>query len=228
VPTPFTYPPQIVKRTIYHKTSIHLHLTHPVQQLRLNRTPYHPQPTTMDNSTIPQPKTTMYPTIHSIQSAQAPLYTSPASPPIAPPSFAFRMHRLSGSTIAGTPRPVHAQPTSFARDQRASLNPDIPSLFPQNLPLRPTPASTWTRINIAHYILPRPTVAVRPADVEMGSMSQRRYGSGASGQQERSGKWSKRTMTKLGVVLAIVAVFWVFIIVGVVLRGRRVTGTPGV
>jgi hypothetical protein len=65
--------------------------------------------------------------------------------------------------------------------------------------------------------------------MEMGSMSQRRYVSGASGQENRSGRWSKRTATKVVVVLAIVAVFWIFIIVGIVLGSkRRVAGSPGI
>jgi hypothetical protein len=175
-------------------------------------------------------RTIMYPTMHSIRTAQAPLYTSPASPPIAPPSFVLRMHRLSGSNMTPTPQQTHATLASAPATSPAPAAPIEPaSAFPQDLPQRPAPASTWVRINTAHYIFPRPTVAARPVDMEMGSMSQRRSVSGASGQENRSGRWSKRTATKVVVVLAIVAVFWIFIIVGIVLGSkRRVAGSPGI
>jgi hypothetical protein len=194
--------------------------------------PYHTPNQSQLFSTYHNPpllRTIMYPTIHSIRTTQAPLYASPTSPPIAPPSFALRMHRLSGSTMTPTPQQTHATLASAPATSPAPAAPIEPaSVFPQDLPPRPAPASTWTRINIAHYIFPRPTVAARPVDIEMGSMSQRWYVSGASGQENRSARWSKRTVTKIVVVLAIVAVFWIFIIVGIVLGSkRRIAGSPG-
>jgi hypothetical protein len=162
----------------------------------------------------------MYPTIHFTQITQRPLYTSPPEPPIASPSFAMRMHRLSGSTIAATSQQTQGTPPSQlpVAPPPAALAPDLEaaSTLPQDLPLRPAPALIWMRIKIPRYISLRPTVSARPADIELGLMSQRRYVSGVSGQQE-SRRCSKRTVAKIIIVLAYLAVFWTLTILGIVL-----------
>lgn len=195
---------------------------------------------TLNNNHDTQPHrlyTIMNTQTHALRSAQQPLYAN-TSPPVTPTRHATipsTMHRLSGSTLATAYQQTPSTPTTqFTAFTANTVHPAQPGpmppafIFPQDLPPRPAPNSTWTRLNIAHYIFPRPTVPARPADIEMGTIPQRRYVSGGSAQERGPGRWSKSVVTKIVVVLSIVAVFWILIILGIVLGSKnRVAGSPG-
>jgi hypothetical protein len=132
----------------------------------------------------------------------------------------------------GPPTPVPGSPTPL----RAISPTPIPALFPTSLPPRPAPdRHPW---NLRFCMFPRPTIAPRPQDTEMGVLPERRVPLDNQGHRDIGGRglmdspvpeeWnSERRKRKYWWVvgtLGIVVVLWMLIVMGIKIGDRNDVG----
>jgi hypothetical protein len=90
--------------------------------------------------------------------------------------------------------------------------------FPTDLPPRPQPIHTASPLNFRHFINPRPSISVRPNDVEMGPIPPRRHQRPFTPHDYSRARpeacWRVLCSVKIFFAVVLVVGFWLLVILG--------------
>jgi hypothetical protein len=203
-------------------------------------------PSYLATATMPQPISSPTAGPHCVPpvpAKQDTMSSPPAGQPSAPPTPAKQHLTSFAPTVQDTASPERA-PSTAPRIERAgrpaplrTLSPiPITTLFPTTLPPRPAPIQyPW---NLRFCMFPRPTIAPRPQDMEMGVLPQRRVPVDGHGlrdgergrglmnspvQQHGSDALRTKQLKKWRWIIGtstIVIGFWMLIVIGIRYGGR--------